>query len=322
MSADYEQVYENLQWTDWHAAVEWQQQWYEEARLNWYAGYAKYAAPQRGQPSAANRNYSLEADCEWRKWYLGRWHAAVEWQQQWYEEARLKWYAAHAKYAAPQRGQPSAANCNYSQHSAAASLRRRPAFGGEAGSASHHAKAKSAPAAESNASPSQPGAASWSSSGTPATYQPCLTPSERQLENDRQVAAAAKAVSVPKAKAASVPAVKAPPSPKAKATSSPKAKAKSSPNVTAASPPTPTQHSQPDVWQRRCRHRLAGVAAVKRSSEYINVLMDEAEHSLARPSSPDPHDESLSKRQWERGMQAWRTQLADLVDMRCYQCVN
>ena len=163
-------------------------------------------------------------------------------------------------------------------------IRRRPAFGGEAGSASHHAKAKSAPAAESNASPSQP----W----------------------------------VPKAKAASVPAVKAPPSPKAKATSSPKAKAKSSPNVTAASPPTPTQHSQPDVWQRRCRHRLAGVAAVKRSSEYINVLMNEAEHSLARPSSPDPHDESLSKRQWERGMQAWRTQLADLVDMRCYQCVN
>ena len=228
MSADYEQVYENLQWTDWRAAV--------------------------------------------------------EWQQQWYEEALLKWYAAHAKYAAPQRGQPSAANCNYSQHSAAASLRRRPAFGGEAGSASHHAKAKSAPAAESNASPSQP----W----------------------------------VPKAKAASVPAVKAPPSPKAKATSSPKAKAKSSPNVTAASPPTPTQHSQPDVWQRRCRHRLAGVAAVKRSSEYINVLMNEAEHSLARPSSPDPHDESLSKRQWERGMQAWRTQLADLVDMRCYQCVN
>ena len=232
MSADYEQVYENLQWTDWHAAVEWQQQWYEEARLKWYAAHAKYAAPQRGQPSAANRNYSLEADCEWRKWYLGRRH----------EISR------------------------------------------EAGSASPHAKAKSAPAAESNASPSQP--------------------------------------LVPKAKAASVPAVKAPPSPKAKATSSPKAKAKSSPNVTAASPPTPTQHSQPDVWQRRCRHRLAGVAAVKRSSEYINVLMNEAEHSLARPSSPDPHDESLSKRQWERGMQAWRTQLADLVDMRCYQCVN
>ena len=232
MSADYEQVYENLQWTDWRAAVEWQQQWYEEALLKWYAAHAKYAAPQRGQPSAANRNYSLEADFVWRKWYIGRGH----------EISR------------------------------------------EAGSASHHAKAKSAPAAESNASPSQP----W----------------------------------VPKAKAASVPAVKAPPSPKAKATSSPKAKAKSSPNVTAASPPTPTQHSQPDVWQRRCRHRLAGVAAVKRSSEYINVLMNEAEHSLARPSSPDPHDESLSKRQWERGMQAWRTQLADLVDMRCYQCVN
>jgi hypothetical protein len=270
MSADDEQVYENLQWTDWHAAVEWQQQWYEEARLNWYAAHAKYAAPQRGQPSAANRNYSLEADCEWRKWYLGRGHEISP----------------------------------------------------DAGSASHHAKAKSAPAAESNASPSQPWAASWSSSGTPATYQPWLTPSERQLETDRQAAAAAKAVSVPKAKAASVPKAKAPSSPKAKAKSSPKAKAESSPNATAASPPTPTQHSQPDVWQRRCRHRLAGVAAVKRSSEYINVLMDEAEHSLARPSSPDPHDESLSKRQWERGMQAWRTQLADLVDMRRYQYMH
>ena len=132
MSADDEQVYENLQWTDWRAAVEWQQQWYEEARLKWYAAHAKSAAPRRGQPSAANRNYSLEADSEWRKWYLGREH----------EISR------------------------------------------EAGSASPHAKAKSAPAAESNASPSQPGAASWSSSGTPATYQPCLTPSERQLEND------------------------------------------------------------------------------------------------------------------------------------------
>ncbi len=61
--------------------------------------------------------------------------------------------------------------------------------------------------------------------------------------------------------------------------------------------------------EERDAAKLRREAAVREHAD-VEQALREAEHSLARPSSPDPHDESLSKRQWERGMQAWRTQLA------------
>ena len=38
-----------------------------------------------------------------------------------------------------------------------------------------------------------------------------------------------------------------------------------------------------DVWQRRTAHRLEGVAAVKRSPDYREMVIAEREHGVERP---------------------------------------
>ena len=108
----------------------------------------------------------------------------------------------------------------------------------------------------------QSSAASLENSGMPANDQHCFGPSDVQLENARQTAAFANAVSVPpaprartsrrrcaraKARAKAKASGKAASSPKAKAKSSPEAKANSSSDDEAALPPTPTQRSQPSA---------------------------------------------------------------------------
>ncbi len=63
------------------------------------------------------------------------------------------------------------------------------------------------------------------------------------------------------------------------------------------------------VWQRRCRHRLAGVLAAQRSRDFNTRLakLSAGEQSQeGAPLAPDPEDRSVSKRQWERSMQQWR----------------
>ena len=65
-----------------------------------------------------------------------------------------------------------------------------------------------------------------------------------------------------------------------------------------------------EVWQRRSAHRAAGVAAVKRSADYISATADP---HVARPMTPDPTDRRLSKRAWERGVQQWRMDLKTVV---------
>ena len=65
-----------------------------------------------------------------------------------------------------------------------------------------------------------------------------------------------------------------------------------------------------EVWQRRSAHRAAGVAAVKRSPDYILAAADP---NVARPRTPDPTNRKLSKRAWERGMQQWRMDLKIVV---------
>ena len=65
-----------------------------------------------------------------------------------------------------------------------------------------------------------------------------------------------------------------------------------------------------EVWQRRSAHRAAGVAAVKRSADYISATADPR---VPRPKTPDPTDRKLSKRAWERGVQQWRMDLKGVV---------
>ena len=64
------------------------------------------------------------------------------------------------------------------------------------------------------------------------------------------------------------------------------------------------------MWQRRSAHRAAGVAAVKRSADYISATADPR---VPRPKTPDPTDRKLSKRAWERGVQQWRMDLKSVV---------
>ena len=64
------------------------------------------------------------------------------------------------------------------------------------------------------------------------------------------------------------------------------------------------------VWGRRHAKRSAGVDAVKRSADYM-CLIDRA--IQPRPTTPDPLDRQVSKRRWERSVQAWRANIANAV---------
>ena len=66
-------------------------------------------------------------------------------------------------------------------------------------------------------------------------------------------------------------------------------------------------------WQRRLAHRTTGVVAVKDTTIYLDCLrLDETLGGAVRvrPTTPDPSDRSISKRNWEQGMMAWRRSLA------------
>ena len=76
------------------------------------------------------------------------------------------------------------------------------------------------------------------------------------------------------------------------------------------SPAGANEECNEEVWQRRSRHREAGVEAVKRSAEYITAA---ANPHVPRPMTPDPTDRRLSKRAWERGVQQWRENLKTVV---------
>ena len=78
------------------------------------------------------------------------------------------------------------------------------------------------------------------------------------------------------------------------------------------SPSGANEKCSEEVWQRRSAHRAAGVAAVKRSADYISVA---ASPRVPRPNTPDPTDRMLSKRAWERGVQQWRMDLKAVVQI-------
>ena len=77
------------------------------------------------------------------------------------------------------------------------------------------------------------------------------------------------------------------------------------------SPVGPNEDCTEEERQRRSAKRVAGVAAVKRSTDYYVVAI--ANPSVPRPSTPDPTDKKVSKRSWERSMQEWRWDLKGVV---------
>ena len=76
------------------------------------------------------------------------------------------------------------------------------------------------------------------------------------------------------------------------------------------SPAGANEECNEEVWQRRSKHRAAGVEAVKRSADYITAA---ANPHVPRDKTPDPTDRKLSKRAWERGVQQWRMDLKPVV---------
>ena len=61
-------------------------------------------------------------------------------------------------------------------------------------------------------------------------------------------------------------------------------------------------------WQRRISHRRAVVSYVKSTWEY-----KAAAANSSCPSTPDPENRDISKRKWEKSIQAWRRDLKDLI---------
>ena len=70
------------------------------------------------------------------------------------------------------------------------------------------------------------------------------------------------------------------------------------------------------AWDRRQKHRLAGVSAVSRSRDFVDMMSLISAGELdadSAPKAPDPKDRACSKRQWERRMQVYRAHVKAAV---------
>ena len=70
------------------------------------------------------------------------------------------------------------------------------------------------------------------------------------------------------------------------------------------------RHAPPadSPWPRRHLKRNNAINHVKRSKDYVEMLLQESTKQRAeldRPPTPDPTDRSKSKRQWEASVKAW-----------------
>ena len=70
------------------------------------------------------------------------------------------------------------------------------------------------------------------------------------------------------------------------------------------------RHAPPadSPWPRRHLKRNNAINHVKRSKDYVEMLLQEStkqREELDRPPTPDPRDRSKSKRQWEASVKAW-----------------
>ncbi len=64
-----------------------------------------------------------------------------------------------------------------------------------------------------------------------------------------------------------------------------------------------------DERARQCVKRESAVHAVKKTPAYIITVLCKAE----RAKTPDPHDETLSKRKYEKAVQIWRASLRNTL---------
>ena len=70
------------------------------------------------------------------------------------------------------------------------------------------------------------------------------------------------------------------------------------------------------AWDRRHKHRLAGVSAISRSRDFVDMMSLISAGELdadAAPQAPDPEDRACSKRQWERRMQVYRAHVKAFI---------
>ena len=75
-------------------------------------------------------------------------------------------------------------------------------------------------------------------------------------------------------------------------------------------------YSDDIAWDRRHKHRHAGLAAVYRSRDFVTMLSMIATCELLAddaPLAPNPDDRACSKRQWERRMQVWRAHVKNFL---------
>jgi hypothetical protein len=71
-------------------------------------------------------------------------------------------------------------------------------------------------------------------------------------------------------------------------------------------------YSDDGAWDRRHKHRLAGLEAVQRSRDFSFVQSMVASGELLQedvPMAPNADDRTCGKRQWERRVQQWRGHL-------------
>merc|ERR1712039_379949 len=65
-------------------------------------------------------------------------------------------------------------------------------------------------------------------------------------------------------------------------------------------------------WQRRIQHRSAAVHYIKSTATYQKLAVAREQglaEAATRPRTPDPTDRSVSKRDWEKSVQKWRSEL-------------
>lgn len=69
-----------------------------------------------------------------------------------------------------------------------------------------------------------------------------------------------------------------------------------------------TPNADEEEWERRVQKRLAAVATIKDTDEYLKCLADRKgrRNGCAVPRTPSPNRRSLSKRQWEAELGSWR----------------
>ena len=63
-----------------------------------------------------------------------------------------------------------------------------------------------------------------------------------------------------------------------------------------------------EVWNKRIWHRQNAIQIVKGKREYLH-----SREQPNRPTTPDPLDRNISKRDWEKGVQKWQAQLRSFI---------